>query len=109
MQASQALSSPQAAKVSAIQPSQALSRLQAAKIKATLAYERQTLGKQSVEGAERDVETARASLRGLEAEQEAAEEVTQQAQAALQEQACPLSPPPAAEGSLASWSRLESC
>ena len=60
--------------------------LQAAKINATLAYERQMLGKQSLEVAERDVETARAALRGLEAEQEAAQEATHQAQAALQEQ-----------------------
>ena len=44
------------------------------------------LGKQSLEVAERDVETARAALRGLEAEQEAAQEATHQAQAALQEQ-----------------------
>ena len=62
--------------------------MQAAKINATLAYERQVLGKQSLEGAERDVETAQAALRGLEAEQEAAEEATHQAQAALQEQVC---------------------
>ena len=81
---------PHAAKIDAIQTSQALFWLQAAKINATLAYERQSLGKQSVEGAERDVETAQASLRGLEAEQEAAEEATQQAQTALQEQACLL-------------------
>ena len=59
---------------------------QAAKIKATLDYERQQLGKQSVQGAEKDLETFRGSLAGLEAEQEAAQEATQQAQAQYQEQ-----------------------